>query len=117
MPRLWLINQFANTPDLPGHTRQYEVAAGLTKSGWKIHVFSFSEFACIFTCDADVVLSYFIYLSGQDIVTEHESIANFHILWKLFKRDANSCTVTFNLGITHDLQVLIKLYVDWVFCF
>ena len=40
MPRLWLINQFANTPDLPGHTRQYEVAAGLSNSGWRIHVFS-----------------------------------------------------------------------------
>ena len=40
MPRLWLINQFANTPDLPGHTRQYEVAAGLSNSGWSVHVFS-----------------------------------------------------------------------------
>ena len=29
MYRLWLINQFANTPELPGHTRQFEVAAGL----------------------------------------------------------------------------------------
>ena len=40
MPRLWLINQFANTPDLPGHTRQYELAAGLSNSGWTVHVFS-----------------------------------------------------------------------------
>ena len=40
MPRLWLINQFANTPDLPGHTRQFEVAAGLVASGWQVEVFA-----------------------------------------------------------------------------
>ena len=40
MPKLWLINQFANTPDLPGHTRQYEVAAGLVGFGWKVEVFA-----------------------------------------------------------------------------
>lgn len=40
MPRLWLINQFANTPALPGHTRQYEVAAGLVDYGWQVEVFA-----------------------------------------------------------------------------
>ena len=40
MPRLWLINQFANTPDLPGHTRQFEVAAGLVRAGWEVEVFA-----------------------------------------------------------------------------
>lgn len=40
MPRLWLINQFANTPDLPGHTRQFEVAAGLVRDGWEVEVFA-----------------------------------------------------------------------------
>lgn len=40
MPRLWLINQFANTPDLPGHTRQYEVAAGLVRLGWRVGIFA-----------------------------------------------------------------------------
>ena len=40
MPRLWFINQFANTPDLPGHTRQYEVAAGLVRLGWRVGVFA-----------------------------------------------------------------------------
>ena len=33
MKRICLINQFANTPDLPGHTRQYEIALGLIKEG------------------------------------------------------------------------------------
>ncbi|MFM7312457.1 MAG: glycosyltransferase family 4 protein [Cyanobium sp.] len=40
MPRLWLINQFANTPALPGHTRQYEVAEGLVACGWDVEVFA-----------------------------------------------------------------------------
>ena len=40
MPRLWLINQFANTPELPGHTRQFEVAAGLVSYGWQLEVFA-----------------------------------------------------------------------------
>jgi len=40
MPRLWLINQFANTPALPGHTRQYEVAEGLVGYGWEVEVFA-----------------------------------------------------------------------------
>ena len=40
MPRLWLINQFANTPDLPGHTRQFEVAAALVNLGWSVNVFA-----------------------------------------------------------------------------
>ena len=39
-PRLWLVNQFANTPDLPGHTRQFEVAAGLVRDGWNVEVFA-----------------------------------------------------------------------------
>ena len=40
MPRLWLINQYANTPDLPGHTRQFEVAAALVRAGWEVEVFA-----------------------------------------------------------------------------
>ena len=40
MKTVFIINQFANTPDLPGHTRQYEVAKGLEKSGWVVDVFS-----------------------------------------------------------------------------
>ena len=40
MPRLWLINQFANTPDPPGHTRQFEVAAALVRQGWDVDVFA-----------------------------------------------------------------------------
>ena len=31
MTRIWIINQHANTPTMPGHTRQYEIANGLSK--------------------------------------------------------------------------------------
>jgi len=46
MPRLWLINQFANTPELPGHTRQFEVATALVSYGWHVEVFA-SDFNLI----------------------------------------------------------------------
>ena len=36
MSLIWVVNQFANTPDLPGHTRQYEIAISLSKKNWKI---------------------------------------------------------------------------------
>ena len=40
MKNIWIINQYANTRDMPGHTRQYEIAKGLAKYGWKINVFA-----------------------------------------------------------------------------
>ena len=40
MSKIWIINQFANTPDLPGHTRQFEVAKYLAKKGLEVTVFS-----------------------------------------------------------------------------
>ena len=49
MPTLWLINQFSNTPELPGHTRQYEIASGLVNQGWSVEVFS-SDFSLSKRC-------------------------------------------------------------------
>ncbi len=40
MPKIWIINQFANTPDLPGHTRQFEIAKYLVQRGAEVTVFS-----------------------------------------------------------------------------
>ncbi len=40
MPNLWIINQFANTPNMPGHTRQYEMASALIKNGWEVNIFA-----------------------------------------------------------------------------
>ena len=39
-PRIWIINQFANTPDVPGHTRQYELGQFLVQQGCSVNVFS-----------------------------------------------------------------------------
>ena len=40
MKRIWIVNQFANTPDVPGHTRQYEYGQHLAKLGYKVTVFA-----------------------------------------------------------------------------
>ena len=40
MVNIWIINQYANTPENPGHTRQYEIALGLIKKGFNVKVFS-----------------------------------------------------------------------------
>ena len=37
---LWIINQFANTPSFPGHTRQYEIASYLVKKNIEVKVFT-----------------------------------------------------------------------------
>jgi glycosyltransferase involved in cell wall biosynthesis len=39
-PRIWIINQFANTPQLPGHTRQYELGKFLSEKEYLVTVFS-----------------------------------------------------------------------------
>ncbi len=40
MYKLWIINQFANTPQLPGHTRQFDIASALIHKGWSVDVFA-----------------------------------------------------------------------------
>ncbi len=44
MSLIWIVNQFANTPDLAGHTRQYEISKYLVKKNWKVELFS-SDFS------------------------------------------------------------------------
>ena len=39
-PTIYIINQFANTPDLPGHTRQFEIAKFLCHQGWNVNVYA-----------------------------------------------------------------------------
>ena len=40
MPSAYFINQFANTPDMAGHTRQYEIAKELKNRGWEVEIFA-----------------------------------------------------------------------------
>jgi len=44
MSLIWVVNQFANTPDLAGHTRQYEISKYLVNKNWKVELFS-SDFS------------------------------------------------------------------------
>ena len=37
---LWIINQYSNIPEFPGHTRQYELSIGLSSKKWEVEVFS-----------------------------------------------------------------------------
>ena len=37
---LWIINQFANTPDMPGGSRHYELAEYFVKQNLKVNIFS-----------------------------------------------------------------------------
>tara|TARA_B100001057_G_scaffold437202_1_gene468848 strand:- start:38 stop:1297 length:1260 start_codon:yes stop_codon:yes gene_type:complete len=39
-PRIWIVNQYANTADMPGGTRHYEIASYLVKQGLDIELFS-----------------------------------------------------------------------------
>lgn len=38
--QIWIINQFANTPDVPGHIRQYELGQFLVQQGCQVNVFA-----------------------------------------------------------------------------
>ncbi len=40
MKEIWIINQFANTADMPGHTRQNDLAVFLNNNGYNTTVFS-----------------------------------------------------------------------------
>lgn len=39
-PALWMINQYAITPDLPGGTRHYDFGCELVKQGWDVTIFA-----------------------------------------------------------------------------
>lgn len=37
---VWMINQYAITPDLPGGTRHYDFGCGLMKKGYRVRIFA-----------------------------------------------------------------------------
>ena len=37
---IWIVNQFANIPLFPGHTRQYEIAHYLVENNFNVKVFA-----------------------------------------------------------------------------
>ena len=38
--RIWIVNQFANTPNMPGGTRHFEIAIFLVKKGFQVEIFA-----------------------------------------------------------------------------
>ena len=40
MKNLWIVNQYANTINMPGHTRQRDLAVFFTKRGYKVKIFA-----------------------------------------------------------------------------
>ena len=40
MPEVWMVNQYAVTPDLPGGTRHYDLGVELAKRGFTVRVFA-----------------------------------------------------------------------------
>ncbi|WP_017302671.1 glycosyltransferase family 4 protein [Spirulina subsalsa] len=38
--KVWIINQFANTPDVPGHIRQYELGQFLSSQDYEVEIFA-----------------------------------------------------------------------------
>ncbi len=71
MKNIWLINQFANTPDLPGHTRQYEIASYLVSRNWNINVFA---------SDFNLSLRYFCKLKKIQL-SKYENLNGIHWNW------------------------------------
>ena len=71
MSSIIIINQHANTLEMPGHTRQYEIAKGLYKKGWKIDIFS---------SDFNLSKRQFYYLRGLEI-SRAEKIAGINWHW------------------------------------
>ena len=39
-PHIWIVNQFANTPEFPGHTRQYELGKFLSEQEFTVSIFA-----------------------------------------------------------------------------
>ena len=73
MPKIWIINQFANTPDLPGHTRQYDIAKYLVQNNWDVDIFA-SDFNLSKRC-------YMRLKKFQMRMLENIDGINWHWLW------------------------------------
>ena len=71
MKSIWLINQFANIPCNPGHTRQFEISKGLIKKNWNVSVFA---------SDFNLSSRRFLYLKNFQIIL-HEKYSGIFWNW------------------------------------
>lgn len=102
-PKIWIINQFANSPDMPGGTRHFEIAKYLSDLNWDINVFS-----------SDFNLSKRKYMRlGKMEFFKHENIDGINWYWlntfsykkNNWKRYLNLCGFCINLMIFQVLKI------------
>ena len=106
MPNICIINQFANTPDLAGHTRQYEIANYFSSKGWGIKVFA---------SDFNLSQRKFTKLKRERLYKK-EKIRNIEWFWlrvfgykkNNFRRIINMASFCLNLLIGLIVQYIIK---------
>ena len=100
MPSLWIVNQFANTPDLPGHTRQFELAKELVQYGWKVEVFS---------SDFNLLERKFCKLKRNQFI-RYEKFGGFKFTWlRVFPYSKNDWRRYVNLA-SFGLHLFIRLF-------
>lgn len=66
-PHIWIVNQFANTPEVPGHTRQYEFGKFLSGAGFDVSIFA-SDYNLAQRCFRKLEPPYFWLQEEQDNV-------------------------------------------------
>ncbi len=99
--RVWIINQFANTNNMPGHTRQYELSSFLSKKGFEVSVFA-----------SDFNLSLRSYLKkGKLFFYKKETINKVFWIWlSVTKYKKNNWKRYLNI-FSFDLNLLIHLFI------
>tara|TARA_B100000886_G_scaffold339547_1_gene305349 strand:+ start:572 stop:1807 length:1236 start_codon:yes stop_codon:yes gene_type:complete len=102
MPRIWIVNQHANTTEMPGHTRQYEIAEGLYKRGWKIDIFS---------SDFNLSKRQFYYLKSLEL-SRSQVISGMNWHWlKVFPYKKNNWKRYINI-FSFSMHVFFRLIID-----
>lgn len=102
MHNIWIVNQFANTPDLPGHTRQFEIAKYLVKKGFEITVFS---------SDFNLSERRFLKLKKMQM-SLFEKISNISFIWlRVFPYYSNNWRRLTNI-ISFAIHLLIRMFYE-----
>ena len=105
--RIWIINQFANTNEMPGHTRQFELSKFLSKKGFLVSVFS-----------SDFNLSLRTYFKkGKFLFYKKEILNNVRWIWlsviryekNNWKRYINIISFDINLSVHLFIKILLSL--------
>ncbi len=106
MKEIWIINQFANTSDMPGHTRQYDLAVFLNNNGYKPTVFS-----------SDFNLSKRKFLKGnKKFFYKSEFINSIKWVWLgVFPYRKNDWKRYLNL-LSFCLNLSFQLFIRLIFC-